>query len=172
MDILNYIWAFIGNNASELIALSALGLAIWQGIAAHNHNKLTVLPHLIFHSTTQCEEPQLAVDLENVGTGPAIINSYRLFLDNEEQDLSNDAVLVDIANKLNIIGIHGGGKIYSKSEALKPGALETVFRITTKYEFDNTFNNVKAYAELQRMQIIVHYESLYGDLRVVKLHNT
>lgn len=42
------LWDFIGKNTAELIACFAFGVAVWQGIATRQHNKLSVFPHLVF----------------------------------------------------------------------------------------------------------------------------
>jgi hypothetical protein len=66
---------FVGDHAEALIALSALGLAIWQGMVQRLHNRLSVKPHLVFHRNVQNDSPQIAILLTNSGIGPAVIKN-------------------------------------------------------------------------------------------------
>jgi len=173
MEYLSCLWRLVSDNSSELIALSALFLAIWQGVVSRNHNSLSVRPYLIFHVNNQCEEPQLSVELENVGVGPAVINHYSVLLDGVDQDLSKNSAFVEIAKQLNIPDkTYGGGKVYSQGEAIPAGGNAVIFKVITKHGKDEGFDGENADNELGRIQIVIKYESLYGASFTVKLHAT
>ena len=102
LEILTCIWKFVGENAGETIAFSALGLAIWQGYIARRHNKLSVRPHLTFSSTFLDEAPHLTVDIKNNGLGTAIIMGYQVILDGVVQEDTGKSYVIEICRKLEI----------------------------------------------------------------------
>jgi hypothetical protein len=170
-ELIFCIWSLMGDNAAELIALSALILAIWQGYVARLHNKLTVQPHLILETLIQWDEPQLSIFLENVGIGPAIIENYYVYIDGVSQDTSKKSLLQEVAQKLNIPNRkYGGGKLYMPDEAVTSGSKELIFKVVTKEGRDEAFTNIIAQEEIERLQIIIKYKSLYGKTFKVKLH--
>lgn len=172
MDLLTSIWDFISYNTSEIIAICAFGIAVWQGVVIRKHNKISVRPYLIFNSTFKDDNPQISVNIENVGIGPAIIKSYKMFLDSHEVDLSKKTSITDIKDKFNIMSIYGGGKTFTKKDAILAGKEEIVFKLVTKEGMDEEFDNLLAHSETDRIQIVVEYESLYGKSYTAKLQNT
>jgi hypothetical protein len=155
---------FVGDNAEALIALSALGLAIWQGIVQRLHNRLSVKPHLMFDRITQNHSPQIQIFLTNKGIGPAVITKFLISLDGKEVDVSPQSVWNNILGQLQILAVWGGGKIYFAGEAISAGGNEKIFAMkTTHAETDPGFSTDDAFKELDRLQIEVKYESIYGD---------
>ena len=88
-----------------------------------------------------------------------------------EQNVYEGFIFRDIANKLNIEGIYGGGKIYMAKDGISSGSNERIFTITTKHGKEE-FNVEQARSEIGRVQIIIRYESLHGAPETTKLHNT
>ena len=82
--ICNVNWEVITGISGSVIALCALVLTIWQAIVARKHNKLTVKPYLTTWSTILAENYFYQVDLINNGVGPALIKSFKVFVDNKE----------------------------------------------------------------------------------------
>ncbi|MEP0174781.1 MAG: hypothetical protein ABJD02_12425 [Paraglaciecola sp.] len=73
---------------SVVIALSAMGVAIWQGYLARIHNQLSVQPKLQVNTDIR---NGLLYTLENQGLGPAIVKSFFIHIDgktieNPEED--------------------------------------------------------------------------------------
>ena len=61
--------------ASVIVALSAFGVAIWQGWLTRRHNILSVRPKLQINVNTLSG---LFYHLENQGLGPAIVNDFKI----------------------------------------------------------------------------------------------
>ncbi len=76
MNISDYI-----SLSSAVIALSAMGIAIWQGYVSRRHNILSVAPKLGIHTSYL---NGLTLTLENNGLGPAVIESFTLTCGNKE----------------------------------------------------------------------------------------
>lgn len=61
--------------AAVVIALSAMGVAIWQGYLSRKHNILSVRPRLQVHLDTR---NGIVLTLQNQGLGPAIVKGFSI----------------------------------------------------------------------------------------------
>ena len=171
MKSIVFIFEFIGNNYEAIIALSALGLATWQGMEQRRHNRLSVKPHLVFERAVTNHSPQVQINLENSGTGPAIIKNFLIYLDDNIVDLSFNTTWTKIAEELYIKGMWGGGKIYLKGDAIQAGAREKIFEIKTSEQGkDDGHSSDRIHKELDRLDIVVEYESVYGEKFIEKFN--
>lgn len=66
-----------------IIALLSLVATIWNGIITRKHNRLSIKPFPDILISNY--EDKIAVTLENKGTGPLIIKSFRAFVGNESK---------------------------------------------------------------------------------------
>lgn len=71
-----------------VIALVAIGLAIWEGAENRRHNRLSVLPRLgaEINSGRDGDTEYIRMAVESTGLGPAVIKSFRIYLDGAPQD--------------------------------------------------------------------------------------
>jgi hypothetical protein len=74
---------FIVSICAIIIALASLVVTIWQGIITRTHNKLSVKP--IPDILTSNFENRIAVIIENNGTGPLIIKTFRALVGNKSK---------------------------------------------------------------------------------------
>ena len=177
---------FAGENAEALIALSALGLAILNGMIQRYHNRLTVKPHLSFIINVSNISPQIQIHLSNTGTGPAVIKKFSVLLDGKYADKSPNTTWDSIIKQLDIPtisgrvvppegfnDISGGGMIFYKDEAIQAESMHDIFYArVTEEEKCPTLNANAAHKELERIQVIIEFESVYKDFQIVKLHKT
>ena len=164
---------FIGNNVEAIIAISALGLATWQGLAQRKHNQLSVKPHLVLERTVNNLSPQVTIILSNNGTGPAIIKDFQIYLDGEAVTFFYENTWGDIAKQLNIKVKWGGGKWFNCGDAIQAGSSEKIFQVKTTEEGKDLEHDPKAIHDaLLRVQIIIKYESVYGNKFVEKFNKT
>ena len=171
MDIVSCFWSFLGDNPAEIIALSALLLASYQGWAVRRHQRLAVRPHLAFNELYQREPPQLLITLKNEGLGPAIVEKYSVFFDGEEIDTADKNCIVNLCKSLRMKGSEGGGSVIDRGEILAVGYMLPLLRFKTSEETDLNFDNVKAHEEIGRVEIQIRYSSLYGQIFSTSLHN-
>jgi hypothetical protein len=69
-------WEFAGRNVASIIAVCALGLAVYQAFATRRHNRLSVRPRLTMRSSRiSGPEARFTYTIVNNGLGPAIIDS-------------------------------------------------------------------------------------------------
>jgi hypothetical protein len=163
------IWKLLGENTSEVIATSALGLAIWQGLIARRHNKISVSPNLTFFTTFLDKDPHFSVDIKNNGLGTAIITSYEIMLDGVTQPITDKMECFKTYYKLNILNKETtGGRYFSFGDSIASGEVLNVVQVVLK---EGTFLERKnTYKELDRIQLIIKYKSLYDVSYEVKLH--
>ena len=76
-----------------VIALSAIGLAIWEGLENRRHNRLTVQPRIgaEIDAATDGTTESVRIGIESTGLGPAVFTAFRIYFDGELQD-SSDAL--------------------------------------------------------------------------------
>ncbi|HEX6308301.1 MAG TPA: hypothetical protein VFZ69_08955 [Longimicrobiales bacterium] len=94
-------WQQLQSLLALVIALVAIGLAAWEGLENRRHNRLSVQPRLggEYSSGRRGDDEYVRIAVENTGLGPAVVRSFRMFLDGAE-------VTADIAagsNPWNII---------------------------------------------------------------------
>ena len=171
VEIFTNIWKFIGENASEVIAFSALGLAVWQGYIARRHNKLSVRPYLAFSSTFLDEEPHFTVDIKNNGLGTAIITDYKVILDGVTQEDTGKSYVIEACRKLQIPDrFSSAGRYFKLGGSISAGESQNVIKIVLN---EGSFLDREiAYKELERIQFKIKYKCLYGVAYESVFHST
>lgn len=95
---------FLGKCVTEIVAICALGLTLYQAYLFRQHNRLTVRPHLVSFSCRNKRPGQrvLVYSLLNNGVGPAFIKSFRILLDGQlVTDL--DKILAEVEDVQNSV---------------------------------------------------------------------
>ena len=156
----NWVWDLIHNNAREIIALSALGLAVSQGMATRKHNKLTVKPHLTFVRWIEQDKRYIKLTLKNDGVGPAFINHFKVHLDDKEVTSKGQNSVAKALNLLNVPGaITVLGFSYKKNDSISSKSEETIIQIYLSPEMD--FDKRLLGNQLDRLRIEIEYTCLY-----------
>ncbi|GGQ30734.1 hypothetical protein [Shewanella litoralis] len=163
------LWEFIGNSASEIIALSALGLAIWQGVSTRRHNRLAVKPHLDF-SSKYSDGETFTLWLKNDGIGPAIVKKYELFLDGVLQPNEGSKLVTETLKKLNTPSVSFGGMALNPNSSLAASTKQQILH----YDMENYSKSLRKdfESEFKRIEIVIKYESLYGERFTAKYQFT
>lgn len=73
----------LADVASIIIAVAALATAVWSGVAARRHNRLSVIPRLRINHRFRHSTDFLGIRIANAGLGPAIVTSIELLLDEQ-----------------------------------------------------------------------------------------
>jgi hypothetical protein len=127
---------------------------------------------LAIHELYQRDSPQIQLTLKNEGIGPAIIESYSVFLDGEEIDTIDKNCIVNICRELDVGGDDGGGSVIDAGEALSAGYSLPLLRIKTSDDVDPNFDNAKAHSAIDRVELQIEYTSLYGEKFTARVNNT
>jgi hypothetical protein len=71
-----------------IIAVAAISLAVWEGVESRRHNRLTVKPRVAaeINAGRDNRAEYVNMSIESTGLGPAVINTFRVYLDGILQD--------------------------------------------------------------------------------------
>lgn len=149
--------------ATVIIAVAAFCVAIWQGCEARRHNRLSVQPKLAFsYEFTPTEENQyFGLYICNKGIGPAIIKSFKIYVDNK---LMEDKVYGGWDEALSLLGINKDWikvKKLGTTGALSQGEKCVLIGVATENQTPE--RNEALHQALGRIDIRIKYESFYGD---------
>lgn len=74
------IWCWFENNATEVIAITAVLFTAYQAYLSRKHNKLSVKPHITISWANFSDAP-ISFTMCNDGLGPAIIKNFSVEVD-------------------------------------------------------------------------------------------
>jgi hypothetical protein len=146
---------------SVLIAVLALGLTIWQATKTIKHNKLSVQPHLSFH-TEATKQEQIIVTMTNTGLGPAILDKMKVYVDDKEITKPKK---IETAIK-KVFPSEQGYKYTYEVFSLIDDDKESMSKDSNIELFSINFNkrvNKHIKQQIIRISIEIEYESFYGD---------
>jgi hypothetical protein len=154
--------------SSGVIALVALFVAVSEAIAKRKHYRLSVTPHLVFGRKIDVVDTHSAwIILENRGIGPAVIKSCEIYVDNKVNQSFDATQWRTVVSEIGL-----------KYDDVKGQDLPTDISITIDemIELLNVHLAVPLPSEkeilnaLLRLNIIIKYESYYGDKFRIELN--
>lgn len=155
-------WEMITAIGTVLIALLALATSIWQAHTQRIHNRMSCRPHVTSWLHTGPSEGKMNFTVLNNGIGPAIIKSFRVFVDGEAIEGTPEiAIRTYIDNVLPALAHEEETGHLDPGYVLAVGEERTVLRI--KYHDPTNPSLERIGGIVQRTKIIIEYESLYGD---------
>jgi hypothetical protein len=79
----------------------------------------------------------------------------------------------EVVSKLNLPFVWGGGKEIHGEYSIASNKTVTIFKAkTTDSEEDVNFNEKQAHIEIERIHIVIEYESVYGEKFIEKFNET
>lgn len=162
------VWAFVGNNAANIIALAATAFVAYQAWLTRKHNRLSVRPHLQIHTDIRrgvAAGPNTidhyTAELRNDGLGPAITIKWRLFLDGKEQINPTakgiDNIVKALApNALSVTSYYMGEDHVMRSN-------DSRILLAVRVPSMNPEQLKTLEAQLARLDFLIEYTSMYGD---------
>jgi hypothetical protein len=140
-----------------IVAVAALGVSVWEGIANRQHSRLSVRPllHLEFFNT---DVRDVTVTLENNGPGPAIIVEYEVSLvgGNGERQVLDTLNLGD-GFKLPYVRVWSP----EPGEVVVSGGQKDLICLGDRLQFGSPAR-AQAIAKLEGAEFHLTYRSLYG----------
>ncbi|WP_217523254.1 hypothetical protein [Vibrio metschnikovii] len=144
---------------SLTIAACALILTIHQARTTTYHNKLSLIPMLQF-SINQVDGNYIEITLENVGTGPAIIDTFEL----AAKEVKNLRVTLNEFGELNKLDISNIDVLITEINELtflKSGQSISLLRVIEPEKVTDEYKALSYYASI--LPLTVCYRSLYQD---------
>ena len=155
----SYYWNWLSQNASNVIALCALGATFWQAWFSRKHNKLSVTPYLTIDTNTSNVNNTFIIEIVNKGAGPAIVKELKCYFDQLEKDLDSIKLTLDTTFPEQMFECSFGqvekGYVMSVNDRcliMKIKFLEPV--LPEKIKIDELLNRVK---------VVIKYESIYKE---------
>ena len=147
--------------ATSIIAITAVAVAVWQGVLTRRHNKLSVRPILNFKIGSSKALDFVGIRLVNDGFGPAIVESINLFIGNEFVGKSKYDVWVTILRKLNISKSPFLFNSISEKHPISSGqSLNLIYLDSARI----TEQDIQHFKLLKKMlKVSVNYKSIYEE---------
>lgn len=148
---------------SMVVAIAALGTALWQGYIARKHSKLSVIPRLVLDFYSYPGLP-VKVELHNKGIGPAVIDDFQFELDERKFKIEDIQSVEGVIERLglNPKEIARLGHFPSKGATLLPGDTHRLIEFTNSHE--NLDFHSKLTQLLPRIGFAIRYRNVYGDM--------
>ena len=156
---------FIGEHASTIIALCAFIFTVWQFRQQRVHERLKNRPQIDSFSYDHKENKKgmIVFQIQNNGLGPAIIQSFKTYLDGKEYPV-NEAVerlLKDIRKEQTkkTVGKLGPGSGFGVGHRLN--LLELEFPCDTDQDMQEWRDAV------DRLDVVITYQSIFEEERTL-----
>ena len=144
--------------AATVVSLCALATTIYQTHILKQQQYAAVWPRLEIRHTWNNSDNIYKLNLENTGIGPAIIQEVKIQYDNKfYKDFGDLALAISKKNKLN-----DQDSYWDKSDLLPLSVLSQ--QQNKQLLFIGEKEHFKSFVTaLDSIQVIITYESLYGD---------
>jgi len=152
---------FLKTNSSEIVALSALALTIYQGFVQRAHYRTSVRP--VAEITYRNLANEISVAIENKGIGPLLITDFKVVKANQEfndlNELVRDSIPKDAGYKRKWVK-------YTKGKTISKESKLTIFSFERKEEHED-FDYVRDIIRdlFVDSELYVSYKDIYGKKR-------
>jgi hypothetical protein len=143
------------------IALLALCFSIDQGCETRKYYRLSTIPKLKFYTQLSTEEKDIGVFVENVGLGPASIESIVIKVKGKYHEISSLDEVMEAGYELGLKRYPFVARNYFKGIFLKENERSPILIVPIKF-IKNNNELEKIRDTFRKMEIIVKYESIYG----------
>ena len=155
---------------AAVIALAALALAVWQGVAMQRHNRLSVMPRLTLHHHLAGSRGELGIAVSNDGLGPAIVTDCTLEVDGKVMPVENDNGWETAITSLNLEAFKFRYTTIAPHGVIPTGG--TVWLLSTPATDTMRSRADEIQVAFQRLNVRLCYQSMYGDGREVTYQQT
>lgn len=150
---------------TPMIAVAAIGLAVWEGIENRRHNRLSVQPRLDggIEAGRDGNGEYMRMAVESSGLGPAVIDAFRVYFDGEIQDSSSTASgrrWEKVTDAMSAEGVQIHARAFGSGHYFPTGREYVLFearRLGASSSGVQTMSNL-----LDRLAIQICYCSVYG----------
>jgi len=161
MEVQCFNWTIISNVSIAVIALCALIISIWQGMQMRAHNHKSYRPHLTSQLSIKEGNSGFVVELINNGIGPAIIDSFQVFVD---KHLQTGEDLQPLENAIKLLFPNYEYELYcgcvNKGYAMAQKEIRELVNI--KFVGDKLPTAIEMDHAMKRANINIKYQCFYG----------
>jgi hypothetical protein len=145
--------------AAVVIAVTALGLAIFEGRATRQHNRLSVRPELNLQHHLGGSKGRIGLSLQNAGLGPGRILGVEPRVAGVNVENTDDGW----PSALDALGLGDLRPVYEVATGAVIQAGERVWLFSWPYDDESQKVLGKLDAALPNLSVIVRYSSLYNE---------
>lgn len=152
-------------NIPLFITTLALFVTIWNASESREHNRLSVRPNLLFTVEYSATKEENGIYLTNQGMGPALIQEFRIYIDEAEINTSNlPQMSKEIQKKLNLKNILTIFGYYEAGDVMKAGDRVCLFGSNSLIALLSREERILLDANLSRLKVCIKYKSIYGEI--------
>lgn len=149
----------ISNNSATVIALSALFVSLYEAYRGRRHDRLSVRPWLCVYKKKD-KDKETGLRLVNNGIGPAIINSFNVYLDNQLVSKPGSNFWKEIITKFKIDMDKVSFRTFVVPFWLP--AREDLPLFALKLEVADSEEGKLFNSIIERIKIVIEYQSCYA----------
>jgi Asp-tRNA(Asn)/Glu-tRNA(Gln) amidotransferase C subunit len=146
-------------TSSLIVAACALFLTVYQARTTSYHNKLSIIPMLQF-SIEHINGKHIEISLENVGTGPAIVDTFELAA-KKINSLNNTLNEFAELNEIDISGIQVLTAKIEKRTFIRAEQSVSLLKVIEPEKVTDEYKALVHYTSV--LPLTVCYRSLYQD---------
>ncbi|PPC84922.1 MAG: hypothetical protein CTY37_09235 [Methylotenera sp.] len=164
--LIDNLWNWLSSNASNVIALCALGATFWQGYLSRRHNRLSVKPHIEIAIGFNFIQQEYYINMLNNGLGPALITKIQLLVDGVEVDTQTSEVFCDVISEVfHLYRYKQNYLIISGSYMMKPSEEKTFLKVEILDSLNSfpIIDSEEIHNVNSRLKVKIGYESMYGE---------
>ncbi|OEE78176.1 hypothetical protein A1OQ_21840 [Enterovibrio norvegicus FF-162] len=149
--------------SSVIIALSALGITIYQAYLGRKHNKLSLRPHLHYWFDNSELDNVYSFEVINNGIGPAKVKTFEVTLNGETveergtRQLSTALYTVFSGYELELTTSY-----LDKGNCISPNKSIELFKIS--FSNDTPISEREYKEKLNQISVVITYESFYKEI--------
>lgn len=147
---------------SVIIALTAVCISIWQGIAVREHNRLSFKPYITSAPHLPGTHGDNGVFISNAGTGPAFIKSAYIRANGKEFDITVNN-WPSIFTHLNLKRSCYANRWFKEGATLKAGQEMKIIAPTTSILDASCLEEFLKLISSPELTLSMEYESIYGE---------
>lgn len=148
--------------AAMFVSLLTLFIFIKQTNIIETQNHLSVMPYLMVESSNNSEDYSFALDLENYGVGPAIIEERLIYYDGKEYDMEFEPFLRTVIPEMDSVIINNHSTI-QVGLALPAGGRRNVITVGGGKKSYETFLRIITEMQAKDLNYKIRYKSIYND---------
>jgi hypothetical protein len=150
--------------ASTVIALAALAVAVWEGVATRRHNRLSVAPRLSIRHHLRGSQGRFGLTASNDGPGPALVTQCLLEIDGSSVEERGDNGWESAITALGLRELNFGYTTIAPHGVIRSG--ETVWLLSTP-KTEEAEQHIKEITDaFGHLDVSISYESVYRDKKV------
>ena len=153
-----------GRMGAGIVAMAAVGLAVWEGLENRRHNRLSVVPNVDAVREFDMRAQTFTFTLMSSGLGPAVVRDMRVYVDDElvfDKDSTGEFAYEAVYPVVGGKNLDVWDSYYDDGHYLLPDNRYDLLRVEPRSDDGERIENFRDMAD--RINVVVCYCSVYGD---------